>query len=947
MKNNLHKMLIATIASALLGVDVASAQLSFTNSNSAIPFNSRSGCAVSVVDVNSDGLDDIVTLDQSNLMNVMLQRREGGYINQFVVDIGGGNAWAMAMADVDKNGWKDMIADGNNGIRLIKLSESGGIITHTNTLLANSGFFLQNATFADMNNDGWIDLFACDDNAVSKLYLNDGAGNLNPSTFVDFAVNPGVTYNGDPADSGNYGSCWIDFDNDGDLDLYVAHCRQSTSSPTDLRRINRLFVNDGNNNYTERAADFGIAIGWQTWTASFGDIDNDGDLDLLLTNHDYNSQIFENDGTGNYTELTNTGINTTTITSIESVFEDFDNDGFIDILIAGSEWMYYKNNGNKTFTRVLGLFANNGMLSFGIGDLNHDGFVDVFASYGDIYNNPSANYDDVLYLNNRNTNNFINFNLEGTASNRDAIGARVSIYGPWGVQIREVRAGESYGNIYSTMLHFGLGQSALVDSAVVWFPSGNTTTLYNLAANQFIKVVENSCAITGNIITGQVIICNGQTTQLTAAPGFASYNWSNGASGQNITVATPGYYNVLVTDANGCSALSNNVEVRLEPDETPTVSVTGNLVFCQGESVTLTSSSAAGYTWSNGGTGQSITVNQTGSYSVTIQGVCGQFSSTDIDVEVLAAPAPIAQGASGPAPSSLLLTATGSNLNWYDQQTGGTLLGTGPTFTTPLLNSTTTYWVDATTIHSGNIAYTGMTYHQGTTYSGNTTNAITYFSVQQPCTLVSAKVYTDTPGDRQIELREGANVLQTVTVNVPLDTSRITLNFALVPGVTYSIATNSAVNTANFGFNSPRLRRSNAGVTYPYEVNGLVTITGNNQGSGFYYYFFDWEVKEPDFTCVSERVPVIADITTGISDPNGTDGIGVYPNPASSVINVKTNSRSLIEIIDVSGRIVKTGTFTPTADGVISIDISNVAKGMYQMNIKSENSETVKRISVK
>jgi hypothetical protein len=177
-----------------------------------------------------------------------------------------------------------------------------------------------------------------------------------------------------------------------------------------LRRINRLFVNDGSNNYTERAADFGIDIGWQTWTASFGDIDNDGDLDLLLTNHDYNSQIFENNGSGYYTELTNTGINTTTITSIESVFEDFDNDGFIDILIAGSEWMYYRNNGNKTFTRITGLFANNGMLSFGIGDLNHDGFVDVFASYGDIYNNPSANYDDVLYLNDTvTTNNFINF----------------------------------------------------------------------------------------------------------------------------------------------------------------------------------------------------------------------------------------------------------------------------------------------------------------------------------------------------------------------------------------------------------------------------------------------------------------------------------------------------------------------------------------------------------
>ncbi|MBL7947670.1 MAG: VCBS repeat-containing protein, partial [Bacteroidia bacterium] len=421
-------------ACAILLAPATKAQLSFTNANNKIAGPMYSGCAVTVTDVNFDGLDDILRMDQGHNVSLELQNRDGSFSNHYLTSIGSGSAWAMTCADVDHNGWKDMIADGNSGIELVKIFESGGNITSTTTTLPNSGFFLQNATFCDMNNDGWIDLFCCDDNAVSKLYVNDGSGNLFPSTIVNFAINPGINYNGDPADSGNYGSCWIDFDNDHDLDLYVAHCRQSTSSPTDLRRINRLFVNDGNNNFTEAAGTYGIDIGWQTWTASFGDIDNDGDLDLLLTNHDHTSQIFENDGTGHYTELTGTGFNTNTITPIESVFEDFDNDGYIDILVTGDEWVYYKNNGDKTFSQVSGLMANNGMLSFAIGDLNHDGFVDVYASYGDIYTNPT-NIPDVLYLNNGNSNRFINFQLEGAASNKGAIGGRATIYGDFGVQV--------------------------------------------------------------------------------------------------------------------------------------------------------------------------------------------------------------------------------------------------------------------------------------------------------------------------------------------------------------------------------------------------------------------------------------------------------------------------------------------------------------------------------
>src|SRR5690606_13351811 len=123
----------------------------------------------------------------------------------------------------------------------------------------------------------------------------------------------------------------------------------------------------------------------QSWTADFGDIDNDGDLDMVLTNHDATIQLFENDGSGNFTEITeDSGLEVTGF-FLQSKFVDLDNDGFIDLLIAGGNGAHYtfRNTGNKTFTVVPNVFpAPKAMHSFATGDLNNDGFVDVWANYG-------------------------------------------------------------------------------------------------------------------------------------------------------------------------------------------------------------------------------------------------------------------------------------------------------------------------------------------------------------------------------------------------------------------------------------------------------------------------------------------------------------------------------------------------------------------------------------
>lgn len=1029
------KSVIGTTA-LMLGILSAQAQvLSFTNANSKLPNNAvnyRSGNSVSVADVNNDGLDDIIRLDQSNAINLEIQNINGGYTSYFLGTFSGGNAWAMTVADLDQNGIKDVIAGMGSTGSIALLSYNGTSYSANISVLQASNFFWQNISVGDFNNDGLPDIFGCDDVNWSKLYINNGNGtfrrmanalqnldittgtktltvqsnlSFNPgqsvyitynsenymkglvvsysgttlvvdvtttvgsgtfggwsvdkNTIINFITNPGTWgATGDPNNSGNYGTVWTDFDSDGDLDFYIAKCRQSSSDPNDLRRIDQLFINDGSYRFKEDAAARGVANGWQTWTASFGDIDNDGDFDIAAINNDHTSQIFENDGTGHYTELTTANISTSGIYPLESQFEDFDNDGFIDLLVTGDDdYIYYKNNGDKTFTRINSLLSTNGIVSFATGDLNHDGFVDIYASLGDIYNNPSGTFDDIMYLNNGNTvNHFITFDLEGTITNADAIGANVVIYGPWGIQRREVRSGESYGTCNSSMLHFGLGINQTVDSAVIIWPSGIEQHLTNLVADQFVTVVENGCLITGNTIGGPHAICNGQSTTLVAAPGFSSYLWSDGSTGTTLTTSTIDTYSVIVTSANGCSSISPSITLSINPVETPTIQAVGETTFCPGNSITLTSSPGASYTWSNGATAQSVSITQSGLYYVSVMGTCQAYTSDTVSVNVFPAPAPSANGGSVNNNGSVVLTASGNSLTWYDDAAGTNAVGTGPLFNTPTLTSTTTYYVQDTYTYGGGIVYAGSQHHSGTSlYSGNTTNASLIFDAYEDFTLKTVKVYTDTPGDRLIVLTDANNnVLQSLMVTIPMDSSLVTLNFAIPAGTGYRLGTDAAQNTILWGNPGPRLKRSQgAAVSYPYVINNLVSITNSTQGLNVYYYFYNWEIEKTSTVCTSALVPVTAEVViTGINHVVNNENIQLFPNPATDKITLSSgkniNSQIQVNIVDVAGRVAQTVSYNNmTANVQQTIDISKLAKGVYFVKIRSANSEMVEKLVVR
>lgn len=946
----MKKTITFLVAALFCSVGLLSAQVSFTKANTAMALaDSYSGVAIAVVDMNADGFDDIVHLNQGRILIIEYQKPDGsGFTTTEVGSVSAQSQWSMCVADVDNNGFNDVLTGGRyDGVKVFKADNAGS--TYTMGMLPGAGIFIQGSNFADINNDGWLDVFACHDDAAGRIWGNDGTGALvEANNWINLATVP-VSDN-----SGNYGSVWSDFDNDGDLDLYIAKCRQGVNNPADPRRINALYVNDGNGNYTEAAEAANLKIGAQSWTADFGDIDNDGDFDCFITNHDVPSMLMLNDGTGVFTDIAATSGVAVSGLPLQGIFRDFDNDGWLDIIVSGTQDHIFRNNGNLTFSNVNGLFNSDEIESFAIGDLNHDGRLDIYAGYAEVYTTPS-NKPDAVWLNTgTGDNHFLSVSLVGTTSNRNGVGARITIYGAWGQQVREVRSGESYGIMNSFSQHFGLGSATSIDSIVVKWPSGQVDTYTELAGDQFVTLIEGTCISPDVAIAadGPLTFCSGESITISAPQGFSTYTWSNGSTGNEIEVTASGVYSVVVDEGNGCFATSLPLLVTVDPVETPAISATGDTLFCQGGSVELIATEAAAYTWSNGATTPSISVTETGDYSVTTQGLCAEFSSSVLHVEVLAAPAPEVFPDTVIISGDAVLYATGDNPQWYDAPVGGNLLAEGDSLLVPSLAETTTFYVEDPEYYPGPVYFGGIPEHAGnTSYSGAQFNGQLIFDAHQPFTLVSVKVYTDTPGERTIELvNSGGTVLQSLDVQIDSGTYVIPIFFQIPVANDLVLTTNTEKNMAVLGTTSPRLRRTNGPVNYPYVVPGVLDIKGSNLGEEVYYYFYNWEVKLRDEECTSARVPVEAVLFV----PNGTEEtalegrLAMYPNPGNSEVFVtlpELSGTASLQAFDLNGAALLKQTVIP-GQAQATLNVERLPSGVYVVKVEDAGKVWVGRLVV-
>ncbi len=386
---------------------------------------------------------------------------------------------SSAWADYDNDGDLDLLVKNgspaaNNVLRAPFLYENvGGTLVQ----VSSAGDLLNNNTYAgavvwcDYDNDGDPDVYLCSggEGPKGRLFRNDGGG-----IFTNVDSLAGIFQDA--------GASWADFDNDGDFDLYIVN----TSGQDNL-----LWINNGDGTFTVDSLSNVVNDGQADYGSTWGDYDNDGDLDLFLAvSKDVNQVVYnilyENSGYPNYTftSVTNTVVVTDTNNSRGAAFADYDRDGFLDLAVV--HWDRYNPNN--------------------------------------------------IYHNNGNSNHWLQVVPRGTTTNKYGIGVRVkakaTINGNTYWQMREIQAQTGFGSQDQPWAHFGLGDATRVDSLTIYWPaSGLTTVFTDVQADQFVTVIEGDLNVTYTVAAGE-------TGELLFGSTGASINFTanSDADGGDLTV---------------------------------------------------------------------------------------------------------------------------------------------------------------------------------------------------------------------------------------------------------------------------------------------------------------------------------------------------------------------------------------------------------------------------
>jgi hypothetical protein len=417
------------------------------------------------------------------------------------------------------------------------------------------------------------------------------------------------------------------------------------------------------------------------------------------------------------------------------------------------------------------------------------------------------------------------------------------------------------------------------------------------------------------------------------------------------------YYIVMEVDKNNIFLEENdnnnytavpvtlNLQHPAGTPQAPIISSDNSNNLCDGQSITLTATAGTNYLWSTGDTTQTITVTQAGSYTCEVTNYCGTNSSDPFVVNNVAPNPPIAIGDTICVSGSLELTASASgDITWYD--TAGNFVGTGPSFTTPNLTTSTTYYVQNTDVYTDSI---NAEPHSNGIGGGGWVNSEQYeiFSSIIPFTLQSVLVYAQSAGSITVDLQdEFGAVLQTTTVNVPAGSSRVNLNFD-VP-----VANNLRLVGKNI--NTGGLYRNNNSATYPYDLPGILSIIGASAGASYYYYFYDWEIHTQNSTCPSDLVPVEAVVSSCASIGENVpfkNSIRVLPNPNNGFFNVEfvTPFEGSIktELLNMVGsKVYETSFNHKTGLNQIPIETKGLAKGIYIFNMFFEGKNYPTRVII-
>lgn len=866
--SKLHNYLVLTL---LLAANFIVAQNSFTQDEDfSIEYPSKSLIGVGIADVNGDKRDDIIRINNGKSLEVIYYSDNEMKVSSMTPNIAVNEAWSMVVANINNDRTNEiLVARAFDDLQIIKENSENKLALHQTI---ENDAYTQSSTMADINNDGWLDIFVCSDDSKSMILRNDGKGQfVKDDSMID--LNTKIQSD----NSGNYGSEWTDIDSDGDIDLYISKCKAGVTNPNDPRRVNTLYINDGQNNYTEQATAFKLNFGQQSWASSFADFDNDGDMDGIVIQHGSQHSLLEN--INNEFIDRSDKIDNLTSFAYQVLVRDFDNNGFQDILVCGDFDYMLWNNGNFDFDIMKNPFKHFQMISLASGDLNRDGFLDILGVYGGTALNAPGVLNDVLWMNDGNENHFVSFSLTGKESNANGVGTKISIYGNWGVMVRELKAGESYSISNSLNLHFGLGADDMIERAVVEWPSGQRDVHTNIPADKFYQLTEGVCI---NPIKSSnrslQRICEGESIDLLSN---ITSTWSDGTQSDKMTVDSEGIY-FYQLDQFGCQVTSESyfVDVISQSEE---VTISDDQVMaCNDDSFFIEYTDAEGKVNT-----LEIMDNISGTNEIEIQGFCSGQNLT-FDFVRLQTSVPSIVSDTIEKNQSVRYESDGNIWNWYLNEDSSASFHKGKTIDIPNIEETRHYYIEAEQ-HIEYPSIKGGEYnHKGSNqYSSDRIYGGMYFNVKQESVFEEFSVYTNQEGERTFEIYDqNSKLIFDKTVNLSTGRNRINLDVVLPKNKDYFLTTNIDKNLSTLGFESPRLVRSNAQTNYPYQIGDLITIVNSSFGPSYYVYFYDWKVRKADFVCYSPRVPfsIVVDDRTSVNETFTDKAVSIFPNPVSDQI---------------------------------------------------------------